>query len=147
MIRCTCSTIAPARVAIYSYDPYKPNHPPPRRQRYVQAIQPDRSSNLFLPEQPATWFRFVTIGNCRRFSSSTTLPCWTWSFRPQPCIAHFHNSNQVQVCKLISIKTGGCPEDCKYCSQSSRYETEINASPLMPTEEVLAIAQRAKDAG
>ena len=59
----------------------------------------------------------------------------------------FHNSSQVQVCKLISIKTGGCPEDCKYCSQSSRYETEVDASPLMPTEEVLAIAQRAKDAG
>jgi biotin synthase len=58
-----------------------------------------------------------------------------------------HDANQVQVCKLISIKTGGCSEDCKYCSQSSRYETEVESSPLMPTEEVLAIAQRAKDAG
>jgi len=58
-----------------------------------------------------------------------------------------HNSNQVQVCKLISIKTGGCSEDCKYCSQSSHYQTEVDSSPLMPTEEVLAIAQRAKDAG
>jgi biotin synthase len=58
-----------------------------------------------------------------------------------------HNANQVQVCKLISIKTGGCPEDCKYCSQSSRYETEVDASPLMPKEEVFAIARRARDAG
>jgi biotin synthase len=58
-----------------------------------------------------------------------------------------HDSTEVQVCKLISIKTGGCPEDCKYCSQSSRYETEINASPLMEKDEVIAIAQRAKDAG
>jgi biotin synthase len=58
-----------------------------------------------------------------------------------------HNAGEVQVCKLISIKTGGCPEDCKYCSQSSRYETEVDASPLMPKEEVFAIAQRAKDAG
>jgi len=58
-----------------------------------------------------------------------------------------HNSTEVQVCKLISIKTGGCSEDCKYCSQSSRYETEVDSSPLMSTEEVLAIAQRAKDAG
>jgi biotin synthase len=58
-----------------------------------------------------------------------------------------HTANEVQVCKLISIKTGGCPEDCKYCSQSSRYETEVDASALMPREEVLAIAQRAKDAG
>jgi biotin synthase len=59
----------------------------------------------------------------------------------------YHDSNDVQVCKLISIKTGGCPEDCKYCSQSSRYETEVNASPLMDKDEVIAIAQRAKDAG
>src|SRR5258706_9158631 len=59
----------------------------------------------------------------------------------------FHQSDEVQVCKLISIKTGGCPEDCKYCSQSSRYETEIDASPLMDKAEVLEIAQRAKDAG
>jgi biotin synthase len=58
-----------------------------------------------------------------------------------------HTAGEVQVCKLISIKTGGCPEDCKYCSQSSRYETEVDASQLMPKEEVLAIAQRAKDAG
>ncbi len=48
---------------------------------------------------------------------------------------------------MISIKTGGCPEDCKYCSQSSRYETEIDASPLMDKAEVFAIARRAKDAG
>jgi biotin synthase len=59
----------------------------------------------------------------------------------------YHTPGEVQVCKLISIKTGGCPEDCKYCSQSSRYETEVDASALMPTQEVLAIAQRAKDAG
>ena len=58
-----------------------------------------------------------------------------------------HDSTEVQVCKLISIKTGGCPEDCAYCSQSSRYETEVQASPLMQKQEVLEIAQRAKDAG
>src|SRR5688572_30505254 len=58
-----------------------------------------------------------------------------------------HDEREVQVCKLISIKTGGCPEDCSYCSQSSRYETEVNASPLMQKEEVLGIAQKAKDAG
>src|SRR4051812_31532924 len=42
----------------------------------------------------------------------------------------FHDASEVQVCKLISIKTGGCPEDCSYCSQSARYETEIKAQPL-----------------
>src|SRR6185312_12257624 len=59
----------------------------------------------------------------------------------------FHDPGEVQVCKLISIKTGGCPEDCSYCSQSSRYETEVKASPLMPKEQVLEIAQKAKDNG
>ena len=54
---------------------------------------------------------------------------------------------EVQVCKLISIKTGGCPEDCSYCSQSSRYQTEVKASPLMEKDEVLEIARRAKAAG
>ena len=59
----------------------------------------------------------------------------------------FHDPAEVQVCKLISIKTGGCPEDCAYCSQSSRYSTEVEASPLMQRDEVLEIARRAKSAG
>jgi biotin synthase len=59
----------------------------------------------------------------------------------------YHDAAEVQVCKLISIKTGGCPEDCSYCSQSSRYQTEVKASPLMEKDEVLEIARRAKAAG
>jgi biotin synthase len=53
----------------------------------------------------------------------------------------------VQVCKLINIKTGACPEDCKYCSQSSRYQTVVRPEPLMDKGEVLDIAARAKAAG
>jgi biotin synthase len=75
------------------------------------------------------------------------LPLLDLVFQAAAVHREFHKPGEVQVCKLISIKTGGCPEDCKYCSQSSRYETEVDASPLMATEEVLAIAQRAKDAG
>ncbi len=59
----------------------------------------------------------------------------------------FHDPSEVQVCKLISVKTGGCPEDCSYCSQSSRYQTEVKASSLMNVQEVLDIARKAKDAG
>ena len=58
-----------------------------------------------------------------------------------------HDAGEVQVCKLISIKTGACPEDCKYCSQSSRYATGVDATKLMEADEVMAIARRAKDAG
>src|ERR1700678_4284687 len=58
-----------------------------------------------------------------------------------------HQPGEVQVCKLISVKTGACPEDCAYCSQSSRYETEVRPTALMPQAEVMEIAQRAKESG
>jgi biotin synthase len=68
-------------------------------------------------------------------------------FRSAAIHREHHDAAEVQVCKLISIKTGGCPEDCCYCSQSSRYQTEIKASGLMEKEEVIEIARRAKAAG
>ncbi len=64
------------------------------------------------------------------------------------CIhTQFHEPTEVQVCSLISIKTGGCPEDCKYCAQSSRYQTPISAQPLMQYEAVLNEARKAVDQG
>ncbi len=60
--------------------------------------------------------------------------------------AHFDPS-EVQTSTLISIKTGGCPEDCGYCSQSSKYDTGLKASKLMEVQAVLADAARAKAAG
>ena len=59
----------------------------------------------------------------------------------------FHATGEVQVCTLLSIKTGGCPEDCAYCPQAARYDTGIDVQALMQTEEVLVYAQRAKNAG
>lgn len=59
----------------------------------------------------------------------------------------YHETGEVQVCTLLSIKTGGCSEDCAYCPQSARYETEIKAEKMMPKEMILAAAERAKDAG
>src|SRR5579885_2240590 len=58
-----------------------------------------------------------------------------------------HNRDEVQVCSLISIKTGGCPEDCKYCTQSSRYQTSTSAEPMMEYEEVMATAKKAVENG
>jgi len=60
--------------------------------------------------------------------------------------AHF-DPTQVQISTLLSIKTGGCPEDCGYCSQSSKHETGLKASKLMALEQVLADARAAKAAG
>src|SRR5689334_4254656 len=68
-------------------------------------------------------------------------------FRAAAVHRQFHDPREVQVCRLISIKTGGCPEDCAYCSQSARYQTEVKASPLMDKAEVLEIARRAKENG
>ncbi len=67
----------------------------------------------------------------------------------QASIVHrrFHDPAEVQVCKLISIKTGACPEDCAYCSQSVRYQTEVKPTPMMDKAEVLDIANRAKASG
>lgn len=63
-------------------------------------------------------------------------------------IHHAHNeTGEVQVCTLLSIKTGGCPEDCAYCPQAARYHTDVSVQALMQTEEVLKYARKAKDAG
>src|SRR5437879_13470018 len=65
--------------------------------------------------------------------------------------ASIHRANfdptQVQTSTLLSIKTGGCPEDCGYCSQSSKYETGVKASRLMAVDTVLAEARAAKEGG
>jgi len=59
----------------------------------------------------------------------------------------FHDPAKVQLCRLLSIKTGGCPEDCVYCPQSAHYTTGVDRSALMETREVLAFAQHAREEG
>lgn len=59
----------------------------------------------------------------------------------------YHDPTKIQVCKLISIKTGACPEDCSYCAQSSRYKTEVKPQALLEKETVVSIAQKAKETG
>lgn len=58
-----------------------------------------------------------------------------------------NDTGEVQVCTLLSIKTGGCTEDCAYCPQAARYNTGVNVQALMKKEEVLEYARKAKDAG
>jgi biotin synthase len=59
----------------------------------------------------------------------------------------WHQSSQIQVCTLLSVKTGGCTEDCSYCGQAARYHTDITVKALMSAEEVISCAKRAKEAG
>src|SRR5439155_15739765 len=76
-----------------------------------------------------------------------SLPLLDLVFHAATVHRRCHASNEVQVCKLISIKTGACPEDCAYCSQSARYDTGIEPQRLIDKAAVVDIARRAKENG
>jgi biotin synthase len=59
----------------------------------------------------------------------------------------FHTGSEVQVCTLLSVKTGGCPEDCAYCPQAARYHTDVKAHKLLDEEVVVEAARKAQAAG
>jgi biotin synthase len=68
-------------------------------------------------------------------------------FQAQTVHRRHFDPNRVQLSRLLSIKTGGCPEDCGYCSQSSHHDSGLKASRLMAVERVVAEARKARDAG
>ncbi|MGA7713544.1 MAG: biotin synthase BioB [Rhizomicrobium sp.] len=75
------------------------------------------------------------------------LPFADLIFQAQTVHRRYFAPNQVQISTLLSIKTGGCPEDCGYCSQSASHETGLKASKLMDVSAVVADAKAAKQAG
>lgn len=75
------------------------------------------------------------------------LPFNDLIFRAAALHRQFHDPNKVQLSQLLSIKTGGCPEDCAYCPQAARYHTGVKAEPLMPLDAILADARAAKTEG
>lgn len=68
-------------------------------------------------------------------------------FRAQTVHRQMHPPDRVQTCQLISIKTGGCPEDCGYCPQSAHYDTDVERQGLLHTEHVIGVAKAAADRG
>ena len=68
-------------------------------------------------------------------------------FRAATVHRQYHQPGEVQVCTLLSVKTGGCPEDCAYCPQAARYHTGVKAHKLMEVDEVLGKAMEARDNG
>ena len=68
-------------------------------------------------------------------------------FSAQQIHRHFHDPSRIQLCRLLSIKTGGCPEDCSYCPQSAHYQTGVQYQPLMAVAEVYQAAKKARDEG
>ena len=92
-------------------------------------------------------------------AAATTAAAWTtesaWAlyrmpfndllFEAQSIHRQHFDPNRVQLSKLLNIKTGGCPEDCGYCSQSVHNATGLAASKLMEVEKIVAEARKAKD--
>jgi biotin synthase len=75
------------------------------------------------------------------------LPLPELIFQAQLVHRQFHEPDEVQLCRLLSIKTGGCPEDCAYCPQSAHYDTGVARQGLLDVDEVLDAATRAKSEG
>ncbi|MBT2133061.1 biotin synthase BioB [Croceibacterium sp. LX-88] len=75
------------------------------------------------------------------------LPFTELVFRAAEVHRAHHRAGEVQLCTLLSIKTGGCPEDCGYCSQSTSADSGVKATKLLDVQEVLQRAAQAKDAG
>jgi len=77
----------------------------------------------------------------------SNLPLPELMFQAQAIHREFHRPEEVQLCRLLSIKTGACPEDCAYCSQSAHYKTGVARHKLMESAAVLESAKRAKADG
>ncbi|MCD6061793.1 MAG: biotin synthase, partial [Moraxellaceae bacterium] len=75
------------------------------------------------------------------------LPFMDLLFRAQTVHRQHFDPNTVQVSTLLSIKTGACPEDCKYCSQSGHYDTGLDKEKLLAIQKVIEEAQNAKEKG
>jgi biotin synthase len=75
------------------------------------------------------------------------LPLLDLVHRAQTVHREHFGDNRVQLCSLLSVKTGGCPEDCAYCPQAARYHTDVQAEPLMEVDDVVAAARKAREAG
>jgi biotin synthase len=75
------------------------------------------------------------------------MPLLELVFRAAGVHRKYHNPREVQISSLLSIKTGGCPEDCGYCPQAARYHTEVKVHKLLSKEEVVKAAENAKAGG
>lgn len=101
----------------------------------------DRESNMnYTPEIRNNWTKDEVL-------SLFNEPFNDLIFKAQKALRQYFMPNSVQASTLLSIKTGGCPEDCKYCPQSAHYKTEVKAEKLMDKQKVLETAKKALDMG
>lgn len=103
------------------------------------------ADTLERPAAPATALR--TDWTRAEIAGLFDLPFTELVFRAAEVHRRHHAADEVQLCTLLSIKTGGCPEDCGYCSQSASAESDVKAEKLMDVNAVLTAAAEAKAAG
>jgi biotin synthase len=106
----------------------------------MSVVIPVQSSPVDRPSPATRW----TIG---QIDALFALPFNDLLYRAQQLHREHFDPNAIQRSTLLSIKTGGCSEDCGYCSQAARYDTGLKRDELMPLDEVLTAARAAKDSG
>ena len=114
------------------------SHRPPRFGRLRVSVSGDYS--LSVQEIRHDWTVDEVLGLFER-------PLNDLLFEAQATHRRRHPANEVQISTLLSIKTGGCPEDCKYCPQSVHYDTGVDTHNVLPVEDVVTAAGRARAAG
>ena len=110
------------------------------------------NSNVSMVDASSIKRNVAPIENEKRWSVAQIVALFELPFsdlihRAQTVHRENFDPNAVQVSTLLSIKTGGCSEDCGYCPQAARYHTDVENEPLMPIDEVLAAARAAKESG
>lgn len=106
----------------------------------VQPARPSPATSSLMSETEERWSR-------GQVDALFELPFNDLMFKAQEVHRAHFDANEVQVSTLLSIKTGGCAENCGYCNQSSHFDTGLEASKLMEVERVLTEARKAKEAG
>ena len=150
--------LEPPRLAATDFESAASTIPPPGHisaGRFVSGLDPFRPPfceppnplRLAAMTAPARDLHARSDWTREEIAALFALPFPELVFRAATVHRAYFDPAQVQTSTLLSIKTGGCPEDCGYCSQSAKYETGVKASKLMAVESVLAEARAAKQAG
>lgn len=135
-------------------DKYVANPPKPSATNLNRSRLPndERERNDLYAEEDERSMAGVTASVRHNWSKEEiadiyTLPFHELMYRASTVHRMYWDPSEVQQCTLLSIKTGGCTEDCSYCSQSTRHKTFVKPTPTMKVQEVLEAAARAKEAG
>jgi len=144
------------------------DHAELRQERFQQAVNPDPSSWLtafpalnILQAQPQPWISIAMLHSLEQSQGPVVRHDWSLDevnslfdlpfndllFRAQLAHRNHFDPSEVQISTLLSIKTGACPEDCKYCPQSIRYDTGLEREALVSLDSVLEAARAARDGG